>query len=250
MIATLNHLNDYPIEIDLPDIRRYTKGNTGIPYVYSFDTRLPGPHTMINALAGGNQICGAIAVKALLDLDVRPRCGRLTLAFANIDAYLRFDRANPYASKYVDQDFGRLWDPCMLDDTAIDSIELRRARQMRPIIDTVDFLLDLRSTDERGAPLNVCGPHDKDIALARQLRSSSRIVSAAGDMADRRLRDYGEFGAPDNSKVALQIQCGQHWESFSVLVAKDSVARFLLATGTLDISDFSFRWFSCLPAAM
>jgi predicted deacylase len=121
---------------------------------------------------------------------------------------------------------------------------------MRPIIDTVDFLLDLHSMDERGAPLNVCGPHGKDIALARQLRSSSHIVSAAGYMTDRRLRDYGEFGAPDNGKVALQIECGQHWESFSVLVAKDSVARFLLATGTLDISDFSYRWFSCLPAAM
>ncbi len=250
MIVVPNHLNDYPIEIDLPDIRRYAKGNTGIPYVYSFDTGQPGPHTMINALTSGNQICGAIAVKALLDLDVRPRRGRLTLAFANIDAYLRFDRADPYASRFVDQDFNRLWSPRVLDDTAIDSNELRRARQMRPIVDTVDFLLDLHSTDARIAPTIVCGPPDKDIALARQLRSSFCIISDAGYPADPHLRDYGEFGDPGSRKVALQIECGQHWKSSSVLVAKESVARFLLVTGTLDINDFSYRWFSCLPAAV
>lgn len=64
---------------------------------------------MINALTHGNQVCGAIAVKELLELGVRPRKGKLTAAFANVKAYHRFDPANPDASRFVDQDFNRVW---------------------------------------------------------------------------------------------------------------------------------------------
>ena len=76
--------DEYPIEVGFPDIRPYAEGNTGVPYVFTFDSGVPGPHVMINALTHGNEVCGAIAVKELLDLSVRPRQGKLTLAFANV----------------------------------------------------------------------------------------------------------------------------------------------------------------------
>jgi predicted deacylase len=238
----------YPIEVEFPDLGAYADGNTGIPYVYSFDSGIPGCHTMINALTHGNEVCGAIAVKALLDKRIMPRRGRITLAFANIEAYQRFDPARPDAARFVDQDLNRVWQPSTLDNLAQDSSELRRARAMRPLIDQVDYLLDLHSMHERSAPLNVCGPLDKGIALAQRLGVPAHIVSDAGHAEGRRLRDYGDFGLPESGRNALLIECGQHWEASAVTVAKNCCARFLVLCGNLDLADLPQGWIKPLPA--
>ena len=33
----------YPIELEFPDIRAFAEGNAGVPYVYTFDSGVPGP---------------------------------------------------------------------------------------------------------------------------------------------------------------------------------------------------------------
>ena len=38
---------------------------------------------------------------------VRPTRGKLTFAFANVEAFSRFDPANPYATRFVDEVCGR-----------------------------------------------------------------------------------------------------------------------------------------------
>ena len=55
----------YPIELQKPDIRWWKTGTHGVDYVHTFDSGVPGPHVMINALTHGNELCGAIAVDAL-----------------------------------------------------------------------------------------------------------------------------------------------------------------------------------------
>jgi predicted deacylase len=239
----------YPIETAFPDLHPYAAGNGGIPYLYTYDSGVPGPHVMVNALTHGNEVCGAIAVADLLGLGIRPRRGRLTLAFANVEAYLRFDPANPDASRFVDQDLNRVWTAAILDDAARDSSELRRARELRPVLDTVDFLLDLHSMHERCAPLSVCGPLDKGIALARRLGTPAWIVSDAGHPEGRRMRDYAGFGDPDSAQNALLIECGQHWEAAAVDVARDVTARFLLLHGVVEPSDLPAAWLQGQPTA-
>lgn len=234
----------YPIEIEFPDLSGYRAGNFGVPYAHSFDSGVPGPHVMVNALTHGNEVCGALIVKALLDLHIRPRRGRLTLAFANVAAYERFDRAHPDASRYVDQDFNRVWTGNLLDDMARVSIELCRARAMRPVVDEVDLLLDLHSMHERSVPLIVSGPLEKGIALARSVGAPATIISDAGHPEGRRMRDYEGFGDPASPKNALLIECGQHWECASVAVAKDSTVRFLIVSGILDPDDLPAGWHS------
>jgi predicted deacylase len=240
----------YPIELGFPDIRPYAEGNTGIPYVFTFDSGVPGRHTMINALTHGNEVCGAIAVKELLDAGMRPRRGRLTLAFANVDAYQRWDPAQPDASRYVDQDFNRVWSVSTLDDASRDSSELRRARALRPVVDSVDWLLDLHSMHERSAPLNVCGPLDKGIALARELGIPAHIVSDAGHPEGRRMRDYAQFGEAGSPKNALLVECGQHWEAAAVTMARQCCARFLVLAGNVDAADLPAGWLAPPAAAV
>lgn len=232
----------YPIEIAPPDLGPYAAGNTGIPYVHTFDSGKPGPHVMINALTHGNEICGAIAVAELLAHGLRPRSGKLTLAFANVAAFERFDYDQPDASRFVDQDFNRVWTAEKLDDLSLQSSELTRARAMRPVIDTVDLLLDLHSMHEKSAPLNVCGPLDKGIKLAQQLGLPEAIISDEGHPEGRRMRDYADFGNPASAKNALLVECGQHWEASAVLVARESTARFLLLAGIIAKEDLPANW--------
>lgn len=237
----------YPVDVEFPDLAPYAAGNTGVPYVHTFDSGTAGPHVMINALTHGNEVCGAITVKALLDAGVRPRKGRLTLAFANVDAYLTFDRRRPDASRFVDQDFNRVWSAAKLNDRSADSTELRRARAMQPVIDTVDMLLDLHSMHEKSAPLALSGPLDKGIALARQLGAPATVISDEGHPEGRRMRDYAEFSNPQSPRNALLVECGQHWEPSAVTVAKDCTARFLALTGVLEESDLPEGWFAPKP---
>lgn len=218
----------YPIEVAFPDISVHEQSSSGIAYVHTFDSGEPGPHVMINALTHGNEVCGAIVVDELLRRSLRPRRGRLTLAFANVAAYRRFDPANPDAARFVDQDFNRVWTAAALDDTSRTSSELARAREMRPVIDTVDMLLDLHSMHEKCKPLIVAGPLQKGIDLAVRLGTPATVICDEGHPEGRRMRDYEGFGSADSAKNALLIECGQHWERSAVTVARDTTARFLL----------------------
>ena len=75
-----------PIELQAPDISPYRNGNTGVDYVTTMYSGRPGPHAMILAIMHGNELCGPVALDFLFRRNVRPRCGKLTLGFANVEA--------------------------------------------------------------------------------------------------------------------------------------------------------------------
>ncbi len=217
---------NYPVNIEAPDISPYRKGNAGVDYVMTLDSGKSGPHVMLSAIVHGNELCGAIALDYLMRHEVCPVAGKLTLAFMNVAAFDTFDEANPTVSRYVDEDFNRLWTREVLDGDR-DSVELRRARVVRPIVDDVDYLLDIHSMQHTTMPLMMCGPMEKGRCLARDLGSPEHVVSDAGHAAGRRMRDYEGFGDASNPRNALLVECGQHWEPASVAVAKEISLRFL-----------------------
>ena len=223
----------YRIELDAPDIARYRAGNRGIDYVTTLDSNSPGPHVLINALTHGNELCGAIALDHLFRSGLKPARGRITLVFANVAAFRTFDRTNPVASRFVDEDFNRLWDKATLDG-ARRSSELERARRLRPIYESADRLLDLHSMQYGTEPLMLIGLAAKTEALARAVGAPALMVRDRGHAAGPRLRDYGAFAAPDAPQVALLAECGQHWEKGAAEVAIEASWRFLAASGVLE----------------
>ena len=227
---------NYTVELVPPDIEPYRAGNTGIEYVTTFEAKEPGPHVVVTALTHGNEICGAIALDRLFRAEVRPRRGRLSLAFNNVAAYHEFDPRYPIASRYVDEDFNRLWSPATLDGPR-QSVELERARALRPIVDAADFLLDLHSMQHATAPLMLAGVLPRSRELARRVGIPELIMCDAGHAAGPRMRDYGGFGDPSSSKTALLIEAGQHWERRAAEVASDVMLRFLIALGTVTRDD-------------
>lgn len=236
----------YPVEISAPDISPYRRGNTGIDYVTTFDSGKAGPHVLLTAIVHGNELCGAIVLDRLFRENVRPLAGKLTLAFCNVAAYARFDLNDPEASRWVDEDFNRLWTDDKLDGPR-DSAELRRAREIRPLVAQVDVLLDLHSMQHPSEALTLSGPLEKGRRLAVEIGFPSLVVSDHGHAAGRRMRDYGAFGEPSSEQNALLVECGQHWARQTVDVAQETTLRFLARFGTIDGERAGLRPAAALP---
>lgn len=218
--------NDYRVELSPPDISPYRAGNTGVDYFTTLDSGAPGPHVMLTAVVHGNELCGAIALDHLLRNEVRPARGKLTLGFVNVAAFECFDPANPTVSRYVDEDFNRLWDAATLDGER-DSAELRRAREIRPLVDQADYLLDIHSMQHATIPLMMAGPLAKGRALARGVGIPEIVVTDRGHAAGRRMRDYEGFADEASPRNSLLVECGQHWAASSREVAIEAAYRFL-----------------------
>ncbi|MEP6998745.1 MAG: succinylglutamate desuccinylase/aspartoacylase family protein [Betaproteobacteria bacterium] len=216
-----------------PHLARHAAGNSGVSYAWTFAASRPGPHLVLQALTHGNEVCGAIALDRLLREGIQPVRGTLSIVFANVDAYGRFDRARPFASRCVDEDFNRLWTPEMLDGGR-ESSELRRARELRPLYERADFLLDIHSMSEPCLPLAMAGRRRKGIALARAVGMPEHIIVDAGHAAGRRLRDYAFFDDEADPRAALLIECGQHWEAAAPGVAREAALRFLRHFGAAE----------------
>ena len=223
----------YKIEISPPDISPYRKGNTGVDYVHVLDSGKPGPGVMVQALTHGNEFSGAIALDFLFREQVRALKGKLILAFANVAAFARFDFADPDRSRFIDEDYNRVWAEAVLRGPR-GSAELRRARELRPFVDAADYLLDLHTMTEPCRPIMVCGMLDKGAEFARRVGVPADLLIDTGHPAGLRMRDRGGFGDPASPKNALLIEAGQHWEKSAVDVAIDTTLRFLQVTGAVE----------------
>ena len=225
-----------PIELTAPDLAPHRQSATGTDFVHTFESGKPGPHVLVNALTHGNEICGAIVVDRLLRRKLRPTRGTLTLAFANVEAFARFDARNPYASRFVDEDFNRVWTLSVLDG-AQSSVELRRARELRPFVEAADFMLDIHSMLEPSPPVMICGPLEKGIRFAFDVGVPEHIVSDTGHSNGTRMRDFNGFGDPGSEKNALLVECGQHWERNAEHVAWQTTWRFLRHLGVVEAAE-------------
>ena len=225
----------HPIEILPPIIEPYRQGNTGIEFVHVLDSGKPGPAVMVQALTHGNEFCGAIALDYVFKEKPQPGSGKLILAFANVAAFARFDFDDPDRSRYIDEDYNRVWG----DDQLLggrDSAELRRARELRPFVDAADYLLDLHSMHEPCRPIMVCARSEKSVAFSRRIGVPGDLLLDTGHPAGLRMIERGAFSDPASPRTAVLIECGQHWEKSSAEAAVDTLLRFLLATGVVNES--------------
>jgi predicted deacylase len=232
--STINRIEivSYPIEILPPDISAYRAGNCGVDFFTSFSAEAAGPHVALTAIVHGNEVCGALALDYILRNEIRPVRGKLTLGFVNVDAMARFDPGEPALSRFVDEDFNRLWAPEVLEGER-DSVELRRARAIRPLLDEFDLLLDIHSMHTNTDALMLAGQQDKGLRLAQSVGAPAHIVCDVGHAAGKRMRDYHDFDLPRGAKAALLVECGQHWQRKTGDMALDVAFRFMAATGVI-----------------
>ena len=219
----------FPVEVAQPDITPWLAGNIGVPGFTTLESGLPGPHVAVTALMHGNELAGAIVLDGVLRAGIRPALGRLTLGFANLAAFERFDPAQPTASRFVEEDLNRVWDPALLDGSRR-SVELDRARAMRPVIDSVDVLLDIHSMLWPSDPLILSGPTAKGRALGCAVGTPGMVIADSGHVSGPRLIDYQRFTGPGPA-CAILVEAGQHWERQAVDCARACLDGLLHDTG-------------------
>jgi predicted deacylase len=215
------------VRLPVPDLRPWRAGNTGIEGAWTFAAREAGPHLLVTGLVHGNEIGGGLLLERWLRDAIRPRRGTLTLCFANLAAFDRFDPADPTASRFVDEDLNRVWADAQLAGTRR-STELDRARALLPLVRQADVLLDLHSMLWPSDPLMIAGPGTAARELGRAIGSPPLVVSDEGHAAGMRLIDHAQFrnGAP-----ALLVEAGSHWAPETLEQMEDTAARLLRRLG-------------------
>ena len=226
------------LEVLPRDLSAYRAGNTGVDYVHRFDSGRPGPHVLINALTHGNEICGMVAATHLLDAGVRPKIGTLTVSFAHVEAYAAFRPEAPFANRQLVHNLNRIWSDEWLDGPE-QSPELRRARELRPVVAAADHILDIHSTSQDVAPFWVYPDFERNGRAALALGAASgvalHLLMPQGLGSGTPLIQHGRHGqAGDGAGVALVVECGQHFLRASAEVATRAALSFLAHFGLVD----------------
>ncbi len=219
-------LPQFEVRVSAPDLTPWVNGNTGIPGFTTFTGEAPGPHVAVLALTHGNEIAGAVVLDGLLRAKLRPARGQLTFGFVNLAAFSRFDARQPTLSRFIDEDINRLWDVSSLEGPRR-SCELDRARLIRPLLDTVDVLLDLHSMLWPSDPLILSGSSEKGRRLAAGIGVPDLVVADHGHASGKRIIDYGRFVDPDSTGAAVLVEAGQHWLPSTVETTRASLACLL-----------------------
>ena len=221
----------FPVELSPPDLHPWLAGNTGIPGVTRLCAAAPGPTVVLLGLLHGNEIAGAIVLDRLMRDEFRPACGIVDRSiFANLSAYARFDPQQPTASRFLDEDLNRVWDPAVLDGPR-GSSELDRARALRPMIDEADLLLDLHSMLWPSDPLLLCGSWPRRSRARHVARACRRSWwPTMGMRPGPRLIDYPRFTGASGAAACL-VEAGQHWQHDTVSVMQSCVAALLGVAG-------------------
>ena len=223
-------LPEFKVRLTRPDLAAWVAGNAGVPGIITRDSGRPGPHVAVLSLIHGNEIAGAIVLDRLLRAGLAPNRGKLSFGFVNLAAFDRFDPVRPTASRFLDEDLNRVWDEAILDGPR-HTIELDRAREVRPFIETVDVLLDLHSMLWPSEALILSGVPEKGRALARAIGTPSLVVADHGHVNGRRLIDYPRFANPDTPYAACLVEAGQHWDETTVDTMLGSVSGLLRHVG-------------------
>jgi predicted deacylase len=216
------------------DLAAYRQGNTGIPYVHRFASGKSGPHVLVNALTHGNEFCGMVAATHLLDQEIRPLAGTLTVSFANVAAYESFEEQRPFESRQLVHNLNRVWSAEQLEGDG-DSPELRRARELRPVVAAADHILDLHSTSQDVEPFWVYPAFARNAEVALAIgRPAVHLVMPNGLGSGTPVIQYGRHGIADSDAgVALVAECGQHFRHATGQVAVDVTLDFLAHFGLI-----------------
>ncbi|MEJ8824212.1 succinylglutamate desuccinylase/aspartoacylase family protein [Variovorax humicola] len=234
MTAETDQATTTLIEVIQGDLSAYRQGNTGVDYVHRFESGKPGPHVLINALTHGNEICGMVAARHLLDTGVRPLVGTLTVSFAHVEAYNAFDVAKPFENRQIVHNLNRIWSDELLDGTE-DSPELRRARALRPVVAAADHILDIHSTSQDVVPFWVYPDfaRNADVALAIGL-PPVHLVMPYGLGSGTPLIQHGRHAAAEAPGAAMVVECGQHFKRATADVATEVTMHFLAHFGLIE----------------
>ncbi|MFC3123930.1 succinylglutamate desuccinylase/aspartoacylase family protein [Pseudoroseomonas globiformis] len=223
----------FPVQLPVPRLGDWARGNL-MPGAWSFAAPTPGPHLALVSLMHGNEYAGAAVLQRWLEAGLRPDRGRLTLVFANLAAFARFDPADPTLSRFIDEDMNRIWGDRALKGPRR-STELDRARDLLPLLESADLLLDLHSMLWPSNALMLTGRARRAMRLGARLGTPPLVVADEGHGTGLRLIDRPAFAAEDGQRTALLVEGGQHWQDATLETLGACAAALLRESGCFDL---------------
>ncbi len=164
----------------------------------------------------GNEKAGVLALEKILK-NIKILKGKVYFVFANIQAIEKNTR-------YIEKNLNR----CFLEGNIGDTYEDKRARELMPILDECDVLLDLHaSPTKKTTPFVICERNSLDIVKNLDFE----IISFGWNDI--------EPGATDGymlkqGKIGICLECGSWHESENnINLAEQSVYQFLQYFGVI-----------------
>ncbi|WP_231100647.1 M14 family metallopeptidase [Gluconobacter potus] len=228
----------FNVALPPPDLSSWLAPPSGMPGVWVFDSGRSGPEMVITAMVHGNEYAGGWALENLRRRGPVLSSGRLTLILANLEAFDRFDAANPVMSRHVDEDLNRLWHNTRLNSREHSS-ELERARKLQPYIARADLLLDLHSTLWPSEPLFIAPPRQRSAEFACALAGGKElpqtVLTDLGHHGGSRLIEHAHFMSAGGTGRSCLLEAGPHWEPATVTVMESAIARLLAEAETIHL---------------
>ena len=129
----------------------------------------------------------------------------------------------------------RIWSAEWLEGEE-DSPELRRARELRPVVAAADHILDLHSTSQEVEPFWVYPAFRRNAEAALAIgRPSVHLVMPQGLGSGTPVIQHGRHGdAASDAGVALVAECGQHFRQATSDLAVEVTLDFLAHFGLIE----------------
>lgn len=181
--------------------------------------KLPGKTVAIFAGVHGNETCGIKAFDKILP-SLELKTGKAYFVYANLEAIKQNKR-------FIEQNLNR----CFLKHqpkNIKNSLEGKTARDLMPILNEADALLDVHASNSKDSvPFVICEKHSFDLAKVLQLE----IISSGWDEF--------EPGSTDHymnlqNKPAVGIECGYLGDTASDERAESAIISFLIKNNLID----------------
>ncbi len=187
---------------------------------YVLTGKNPGNNVVVMVGVHGDEICGPEALARILP-NLSIDTGKVTFVWGNPEA-LRI------GARFIDSNLNRLFQSNdALTDEQRSSYEYSRSREILPVLQTADALLDVHSSaTPNSVPFIICEPHSFDIAsvLPTELISSGWDAIQPGG-TDSFVNKKGGKG--------ICIECGYHNDVEAIDRAEEAIYTFLKSTGNI-----------------
>jgi succinylglutamate desuccinylase len=192
---------------------------TKYPFVIKGENN--GKTSVILSGVHGNEICGVKAFKKIIN-QLKIKNGTVI-----------FDIGNPKAVKknkrYIEFNLNRAFkEDKFFKKEEIDTYEYKRSRELMKILDSADALLDIHSSlNLKSKKFIICQP--KSNKISSQLPFLLRVKDLS-----KFEKGGTDYYMQNKKKIGICVECGQHLDPKSIMVAKKSILNFLIAMGHVD----------------
>lgn len=173
-----------------------------------------GPTSVIMAAVHGNEICGIKAFKKIIS--------KLEVEKGTVHFIVGNPRALKTNKRYIDFNMNRLFLKKSFSKKIRETYEYKRAQYIKKFLDESDALLDIHSTTNKSEPFIICEKGSFNVAKSLP-KEFKKIVYGFDDIEPGGTDGYMN----KQGKVGICIECGQHLDKKSTIIASKAIQTFL-----------------------